>query len=148
MKKITEEKKKRLIMVLCGILVFVLVFLLAFGLFRGKDSKDKTTENDTHANTSEDVIKDQEVEGLRFSNTSLIMENGGSKLTTEVKNLTGEDIDLQSFDILVKDKDGKEMVTLLGYVGEVIKADETRIITSETDVDLTKAAAIEYVINY
>ena len=148
MKKITEEKKKRVIMVLCGILVFVLVFLLAFGLFRGKDSKDKTTENDTHANTSEDVIKDQEVEGLRFSNTSLIMENGGSKLTTEVKNLTGEDIDLQSFDILVKDKDGKEMVTLLGYVGEVIKADETRIITSETDVDLTKAAAIEYVINY
>lgn len=148
MKKITEEKKKILIMVLCGILVFVLVFLLAFGLFRGKDSKDKTTENDTHANTSEDVIKDQEVEGLRFSNTSLIMENGGSKLTTEVKNLTGEDIDLQSFDILVKDKDGKEMVTLLGYVGEVIKADETRIITSETDVDLTKAAAIEYVINY
>ena len=148
MKKITEEKKKRLIMVLCGILVFVLVFLLAFGLFRGKDSKDKTTENDTHANTSGDVIKDQEAEGLRFSNTSLIMENGGSKLTTEVKNLTGEDIDLQSFDILVKDKDGKEMVTLLGYVGEVIKADETRIITSETDVDLTKAAAIEYVINY
>lgn len=148
MKKLTEEKKKRLIMVLCGILVFVLVFLLAFGLFRGKDSKDETPDNDTHANTSEDVIKDQEVEGLRFSNTSLIMENGGSKLTTEVKNLTGEDIDLQSFDILVKDKDGKEMVTLLGYVGEVIKADETRIITSETDVDLTKAAAIEYVINY
>lgn len=148
MKKLTEEKKKRLIMVLCGILVFVLVFLLAFGLFRGKDSKDETPDNDAHANTSEDVIKDQEVEGLRFSNTSLIMENGGSKLTTEVKNLTGEDIDLQSFDILVKDKDGKEMVTLLGYVGEVIKADETRIITSETDVDLTKAAAIEYVINY
>lgn len=148
MKKITEEKKKRLIVVLSGILVFALVFFLAFGLFSGNDSKDKTTENGTYANTSEDVIKDQEVEGLRFSNTSLIMENGRSKLTTEVKNLTGEDIDLQSFDILVKDKDGKEMVTLLGYVGEVIKADETRIITSETDVDLTKAAAIEYVIKY
>ena len=148
MKKITEEKKKRLIVVLCGILLFALVFFLAFGLFSGNDSKDKTTENGTYANTSEDVIKDQEVEGLRFSNTSLIMENGRSKLTTEVKNLTGEDIDLQSFDILVKDKDGKEMVTLLGYVGEVIKADETRIITSETDVDLTKAAAIEYLIKY
>lgn len=148
MKNITEEKKKRLIVVLSGILVFALVFFLAFGLFSGNDSKDKTTENGTYANTSEDVIKDQEVEGLRFSNTSLIMENGRSKLTTEVKNLTGEDIDLQSFDILVKDKDGKEMVTLLGYVGEVIKADETRIITSETDVDLTKAAAIEYVIKY
>ena len=147
MKNISEEKKKKIIMILIGILLFVVVFLLAFAWFHKDENKKEDKEPEIQANTNKNVIKDQEVGGFRFSNTSLIIENGESKLTTEVKNITDQDLSLQSFDIIVKDKNGKEMTTLLGYVGESIKVGEVKTLTSETDVDLTNASSIEYVLN-
>ena len=148
MNKLTNKQKKKIMMVLGGILVFILVFLLAFALFSKDKNKKEDSTPDIQANTNEDIIKDYEVDGFRFSRTALVIEYGQSKLTTEVKNLTDEDIELKSFNIILKDKNGNEMVTLLGYVGEVIKAGETKSIISQTDVDLTNATGIEYSINY
>ena len=147
MKNISEEQKKKIIMILIGILLFVVVFLLAFAWFHKDENKKENKEPETQANTNKDVIKDQEVGGFRFSNTSLIIENGESKLTTEVKNITDQDLSLQSFDIIVKDKNGKEMTTLLGYIGDTIKAGETRVITSEENMNLMEAESINYVIH-
>ena len=147
MKNISEEQKKKIIMILIGILLFVVVFLLAFAWFHKEENKKEDKEPEIQANTNKDVIKDQEVGGFRFSNTSLIIENGESKLTTEVKNITDQDLSLQSFDIIVKDKNGKEMTTLLGYIGDTIKAGETRVITSEENMNLMEAESINYVIH-
>ena len=147
MKNISEEKKKKIIMILIGILLFVVVFLLAFAWFHKDENKKEDKEPEIQANTNKNVIKDQEVGGFRFSNTSLIIENGESKLTTEVKNITDQDLSLQSFDIIVKDKNGKEMTTLLGYIGDTIKAGETRVITSEENMNLMEAESINYVIH-
>ena len=148
MEKLTDKQKKKIIIILSGILVFILVFLLAFILFSKDKNKKEDNTPDITANTTEDIVKDYEVDGFRFSRTALVIEYGQSKLTTEVKNLTDKDIELKSFNIVLKDKNGNEMVTLLGYVGEVIKAGETKSIISQTDVDLTKAKGIEYSINY
>ena len=46
--------------------------------------------------------------------------------------------------IIVKDEEGKEIVRIPGYVGDTIKAGETRTISSSVDIDLSKAASIEY----
>lgn len=148
MKNISQEQKKKVAMIGAGILGLVLVFLVSFIFFKNVDKKKETPKDKIEANTNKNIIKDQEVDGLRFSNTALVIENGESTLTTEVKNATEKDIELKSFDIVVTGKDGKEIVTLLGYVGETIKTGETKSIISNTDHDLKNAFAIEYKINY
>ena len=95
-------------------------------------------------NTNEKVIENKKVEDLTLTNTSLKVDKNYSTLVTLVSNPTGEDKEVRIFNIHVKDKKGNEIVTLQGYVGDVIPAGESREITSNVDMDLSNAADIEY----
>lgn len=127
--------------------VFCLALTVLFATGCGcdkKDEKDTSNSQGPIANTNQEVIKDQEVNGLTFTNTSLVYENGSSTLVTEVTNNTGADYALGDFYIIVKDADGNEMIKLLAYAGDVIPAGESRTVNAGTDMDLTNAASIEY----
>lgn len=115
----------------------------------GCDKKKKEEEKDVKVveNTEKDVIKDQEVEVFKMTNTSLVYDGSLSTLVTDVTNTSTETQYMKSFDIIVKDKDGQEMLTMLGYIGEEIPGKETRTITSNTDMDISKAGSVEYKIN-
>lgn len=125
--------------------------ILAFGLLTGcgcqkkEDNKNKNTKNEEiKTNTNEDVIKDQTVDVFKFEKTSLIYENGNSKLQTTVTNTSSEKQYLAEFLIHVKDENGNEIVTMTGFVGDSIDANASKIIDSTYGDDLTKAASIEY----
>ena len=125
----------------------ILISLLALGLVTGcgkTKEENKKEEQKPIVNTNKDVIKDQEVDGLKMTNTSLIYENGISTLITEVSNNTGTDYHSNDFNITVKDKDGNVMSNLKGYVGGTIPNRETRTINTSSDLDLSKAYSIEY----
>lgn len=115
----------------------------------GCDKKKKEEKKDVKVveNTEKDVIKDQEVEVFKMTNTSLVYDGSLSTLVTDVTNTSTETQYMKSFDIIVKDKDGQEMLTMLGYIGEEIPGGETRTITSNTDMDISKAGSVEYKIN-
>ena len=121
----------------------LLVVGLATGCGCSKRQEGKKEEKENF-NTNEDVVKDQEVGELKFTNTSLKVDKNYSTLVTLVSNPTSNDIEVRIFNIYVKDKDGNEIVKLEGYVGDVIPAGESREITSNADMDLSKAASIEY----
>ena len=85
--------------------------LLVLGLVTGcgcnkKDSK-KEKKEEVKVNTNKDVIKDQEVDGNKMTNTSLVTTNGITKLTTNVTNESETDYPLEEYIIIIKDKDGK-----------------------------------------
>ena len=124
-------------------LSLLLVVGLATGCGCSKRQEGKKEEKENF-NTNEDVVKDQEVGKLKFTNTSLKVDKNYSTLVTLVSNPTSNDIEVRIFNIYVKDKDGNEIVKLEGYVGDVIPAGESREITSNADMDLSKAASIEY----
>lgn len=124
-------------------LSLLLVVGLATGCGCSKRQEEKK-EGKENFNTNEDVVKDQEVGELKFTNTSLKVDKNYSTLVTLVSNPTSNDIEVRIFNIYVKDKDGNEIVKLEGYVGDVIPAGESREITSNADMDLSKAASIEY----
>ncbi len=124
-------------------LSLLLVVGLATGCGCSKRQEGKKEEKENF-NTNEDVVKDQEVGELKFTNTSLKVDKNYSTLVTLVSNPTSNDIEVRIFNIYVKDKDGNEIVKLEGYVGDVIPAGESREITSNADMDLSKAASIEY----
>ena len=112
-----------------------------------KEEKVEKKEDEVKVNTSEDIVKDQVVEGLKLTNTSLSNQNGMATLVTEVSNNTGKDEYLLSFNIYIKDKDGNVIAENFGYVGEVIPNGTSRTITSSWDQELVGATAVEYSIN-
>ena len=122
------------------------VALLSTLLLTGCKSKEvKEAEKlDIDVNTSEEVIKDQEVDGLKLTNTSLTSVNGIWTLVTEVSNNTGSDYNLDEFTIILKDAEGNVVKTLRGYVGESIPNGDTRTINSSTDFDLSNVTKVEY----
>ena len=127
------------------ILLLVTIFLMM--VICGCVNENDNTQNQPEqfiVNTKENIVKDQEFEGLQMTNTSLIVEGGISKLVTEVSNNTGSDYYLDKFIIIAKDKDGKVITTLTGYVGSVIPTGEVRVINSNSDIDLSNATSIEY----
>lgn len=128
--------------IVIGILVTVCLFSMT-GCGKTND-KQNLENNGLQSNTNEDVIKNQEVGNLKFTNTSLVMQDGISKLTVSVTNDTDEDIAVEMFDIYVKDADGNTIVTLQGYVGGVVPKHTTREVVTNCTLDLSNAANIEY----
>lgn len=147
-KVIGEKKpmnKKVLIAIIAAVVVVVLIVVLVFALKGNKDN-DVTTPSKTDgpvANTNAEVMKDFELNGLKFSNIALITDGTTSYLTMDVTNPTGALIKMQSVDIILKDKDGKVLTTALGYFGGEVPAGETRTISWQTEMDLTKAVSKE-----
>ena len=128
-------------------IISLLLLLSSLFLFTGCGCSKKNTakeETDVEVNTNEEVIKDQEVDGLKLTNTSLTKTDGIWTLVTEVSNNTGSDYELNEFTILIKDSEGNVLVTLPGYVGGTIPNGESRTINSSTDADLENAASVEY----
>ena len=128
-------------------IISLLLLLSSLFLFTGCGCSKKNAakeETDVEVNTNEEVIKDQEVDGLKLTNTSLTKTDGIWTLVTEVSNNTGSDYELNEFTILIKDSEGNVLVTLPGYVGGTIPNGESRTINSSTDADLENAASVEY----
>ena len=125
------------------ILIISVTMLLALGLVTGCGKKEETKSEESY-NTNSGVVGDKVVEELNLTNTSLVSKGNYSTLVTLVTNPTSEDKEVRIFNIYVKDKDGKEIVKLQGYVGDVVPAGESREITSNVDMNLDHAHTIEY----
>lgn len=138
-----ENSKKIGLVLLCTMIISV-PLITGCGCSK-KDKKVETPKVTT--NNNEQVIKDQEVGVFKLMNTSLVYKDGTSTLLTTVTNTSKETQYIKSFNILVKDSSGNVMITLLGYIGEEIPTGDIREITSSTNLDLSKAASIEYELN-
>ena len=97
----------------------------------GCNKKEEVSQDDTSANTNENVIKDQTVAELTLTNTSLITKDGESTLVTLVTNSTDSNKIIKTFNIIIKDSN--IIVTLLGYVGGEVPLGESRTITSTVE---------------
>ena len=92
------------------------------------------------------ILRDQEVEGLTFTNANLSVEKGISTLSVSVTNTNKEAYSLNYIEIVVKDdKDNSNI--LIGYIGETIEPNDTKIITASIDKDITNSTSLEYIIN-
>ena len=127
------------------ILLIILVVLLLIG---NHGSKSKVLEEGVTENVSKGIVKDEKYEGLSFTNVSLVKNDKDKQytLTAEVTNTTNKPITTQQVDIVLKDGNQKEIITLLGYIGDNgLQPNETKTITAITSdsVDLSKAIVKE-----
>lgn len=112
------------------------------------DNKENTTVTEPSANTDAAVVGEQTIDGLKFTNITLISEGESTVYTADVVNTTDAAIDVKSFNVTFKDKDGKEIVTILVFVGSNIAPNESASVSSSVDMSLLKAKSVEYVRNY
>ena len=89
-------------------------------------------------------IKDESiVNNLSFKTLSIIKVNDLYSISTQIFN-NGDKSKIDSFDIVIKDKNSNILVTLKGIVGDVLDSnDYVKVITSTFD-DLNDMYSIEY----
>ncbi len=90
------------------------------------------------------INKDKTIGEVVFKNPK-IKKTGNQysfKVTLKCK---GDKADIDSFDAIIKNKRGKEIDVLSGYVGG-LKKGETKIIQIKTDKDLSDAYEINYTV--
>lgn len=134
---------------LCSI-IMIASFTLITGCGCEKKEKEKekeVAESKIIENKNKDVVKDQELDVFKFTNTSLKYDEGKneSTLLAQVKNTSDSDEKLDYFTVSAYQND-ELLVTLDGYVGDIIKAGETKPLEIVCPKDLTKATRIEYTI--
>ena len=133
-----KEKQGLLILIIVGILIITLIWFVT----RPKDSKlneennGGTTENisqgeftkveqdGTIVNTSEKLKENKEIEGFKISNIKFEEKNGQTELIADVTNTTGKAQKGFLVDIVLLDKQGKEIARIPGNIIET-QAGET-----------------------
>lgn len=138
------------------IIAFFLVCGLIFATGCGKKNNDDNQPSNKDnqevtgpiGNTNESIIAEQTVDGIKFTNITLVSENENTVFTADVVNTTETATDVKSFNIIYKDQDGKEIVTLLVYVGKNLEPNGISSISTSVDMDLSNAKSVEYVRNY
>ena len=135
---------KRIVNITLMLLVCI-TLVTGCGKDKTKNDDKKDDNNQTiEVNDNKEVIKDQNIDGIEITNTSLVYEGGISYLNATVTNNTGSDYELNEYRINVKDSDGNIIVTMPGYVGSVLKNGESKTINTMITEDLSKAYSIEY----
>ena len=102
-------------------------------------------EDGTKLNTSTKLSETKIVDGLKIGNIQLTMQNGQSVLLADAENDTGKDIDIMLLDIILLDKNGNELTTIAGIVGD-LKAGEKQQLNSSVTSDYANAYDFRVVI--
>lgn len=96
----------------------------------------------TLSSNTDPAYQDAMVDNLKLTNIDITTEN---KVTTYKATVTSDkDEFVNSITMILKDKDGKVIVKLLGYIGRELKQNEGVVITARTDADLSNLYSIEY----
>ena len=127
-----KSKKKRILFILIIIAIIVLIVLWFAKKENHKEEETNTVtenfiqlkEDGTVENISSKLKEEKELDGLRFKNITLIEKSGQLTLFADVMNTTNQDIEAYFVNIILYDKEGKELGTILSLISP-IKAGET-----------------------
>ena len=153
-----KEKEKRGLLILILVAIAIITTLAIITNRKGKEVNSVTTEENkvveefvqvledgTKLNTSTKLSETKIVDGLKIGNIQLTMQNGQSVLLADAENDTGKDIDIMLLDIILLDKNGNELTTIAGIVGD-LKAGEKQQLNSSVTSDYANAYDFRVVI--
>lgn len=118
----------------------IIIAILIIALFIGFVVKNSFSDPNTG------YLRNQTINNLSFENAALVFENGITTYTVEVHNESGDVYDLKTISVNLKDKDQK-VTTLIGYIGNLLDKDETKILKVSIDQDLSNTISVDYVVN-
>lgn len=129
-KEALKENKKLLLLLAALLVVSIIIFIVG----------------NTFADPNTGYLRNQAVDNLSFENAELVYENGITTFTVEVYNESGDIYSLKNISINLTDENDN-VTTLIGYIGETLDKDESKLITASIDQDLSSSVSLEYVVN-
>lgn len=140
-------KKMASIIIIIAALILCLIGIIFISSSSKDDNKTVKRNGDSSIvkNTNEGIVKNQKFKDLDFTSTSISYVKGtGSTFKVKVTNNTDNTINIDSIDIILKDKDGNVITTLNTFLGGSIEPMQENLIKTTTKDDLTKAYSVEY----
>lgn len=89
-------------------------------------------EDGTKLNTSKKLDETKKVGNLEISNSQLTNKDGKTTLLAQVKNVGNENIQMVELEVILLDKEGKEIKTLNGLLGTIKPGETTQLNVSST----------------
>lgn len=150
--------KKNIIII--SVILILILFIVGMLNIKSNSNVDTTKNKDSNIknnssnadknpkvnkmNNDSDIISDQVYKNLSITDVSVTIDKQNrSTYTATITNL--EDTNsIERLNMIFKDEKGNEIVTLTGFIGLDLKKREQTIISSFTDLDLSKAASIKY----
>lgn len=132
--------KKVLLSVLC------LLVITGCGCNKKEENKKNPTGNDSivKTNTNKEFLNNQTINGIEISNINLSYQNELSIFTAVVTNKSTIVKKVGIIDIVIKDENKNEIITLKGLIDKNMKVNESASINASTSLDLTNAKYVEY----
>lgn len=132
--------------------ILLVTILTGCGCNKKENEDNKKTNNEPSVNnptniTNENMLKDQNVENLQFTNTAITYDGNMTKITSQVTNTSESEVTLSTVMayITYKDEqDNEKTIEMSVYFGEKLKPGETRTAENSVDKDLRKSTNIEY----
>lgn len=84
------------------------------------------------------------IDGIEISNINMTYEDNITIFTSIVTNTLKESKYIGIIDIIFKDKDNNEIITLKGLVDKTLLSNNSATITASVNVDLSNYKTIEY----
>ena len=148
-----QEKMGLLILIVVAIaIILTLVIISNRKEIHNEVEENKVVEefvqvlkDGTKLNTSSKLSETKIIDGLKIGNIQLTMQNGQSVLLADAENNTGKDIDIMLLDIILLDKNGNELTTITGIIGN-LKAGEKQQLNSSVTSDYANAYDFRVVI--
>ena len=131
------------------LIMFMITTLLVVGCGKKKDEdKDSNKENETEEKeeivNEAGMLPDKEVNGMKLSNASISFVDDVSTFVGEIKNTTDKTIELDVFEIVLKDKDGNVVTSIPAYVTDKLEPGESFPVVATVNMDLTNVYDVEY----
>lgn len=115
---------------------------------KDNDEKPNDNKNDqTNVITDENVVGEQNIDGIVFENTTFQIQNGVTTIVTKVTNKTDADYQLDNYQMSISDNDGMILTILTSTVDDTLAAGEEKVYTTPFTLDLSKAAKVDYAVN-
>ncbi len=116
----------------------IIIIILVVGLVTGCGCSKK--EKEPEQINEPDVVENQDFEGLEFVNVGV----KDKVIKTTIINNTNSVYNGSKFSMKIMDENGKLIKEIIDEVKEKVEVGSTLTIETKVDIDLSKAAMIEY----
>ena len=129
-------------------IVSLLSLLLLISVISGCGCKKKNNKINGNNNQEKNIsLEAKTIDDIEISNVNITYDGNNSTFTAIITNNSNETKKIGIIDIILKDKDNNEIVTLKGLVDKTIEPNNSASINAGTGIDLTNTKSIEYKID-
>ncbi len=133
---------KKYILIIASI-IFVILMLICIKKCSSNDKDDVLKYN-----TNKSFVKEQKKEGIVFKNIKCTYNGEYSDISYTMVNETKDAIQLNNYDIIVKDKDNKRLTKIAAHINEKIDPNKSLDwVDRVVGIDLTDAYYMELKLN-